>query len=77
VARCRISNRQQEAIWVSALNIDLTKGRSDKEVLDLRRNSGLAREIAARVVEQYAAMLNKLFSRDPRALGAIVRRSKC
>jgi hypothetical protein len=48
--------------WLEAVRRhrrDLTKGRSDKEVLDLRRDPGLAREIAARVVEKYAAMLNR------------------
>jgi hypothetical protein len=38
---------------------DLTKGRSDKEVLELRRDAELAREIATRLVEDYAAMLSK------------------
>ncbi|WP_245471520.1 lytic transglycosylase domain-containing protein [Bradyrhizobium genosp. SA-3] len=38
---------------------DLIKGRSDKEVLDLRRDPELAREIATRLVEEYTAMLNK------------------
>jgi hypothetical protein len=37
---------------------DLTQGRSDKEVLELRRDSELAREIVTRLVEQYAAMLS-------------------
>jgi hypothetical protein len=36
---------------------DLTQGRSDREVLELRRDSELAREIVTRLVEQYAAML--------------------
>src|ERR1700736_246306 len=38
---------------------DLIQGRSDKEVLELRRDAELAREIITRVLEQYAAMLNK------------------
>jgi hypothetical protein len=38
---------------------DLIQGRSDKEVLDLRRDAELAREIATRLVEEYAAMLNR------------------
>ncbi|MGY8663394.1 transglycosylase SLT domain-containing protein [Bradyrhizobium sp. UFLA05-109] len=38
---------------------DLIQGRSDKEVLDLRRDPELAREIATRLVEEYAAILNK------------------
>jgi hypothetical protein len=48
--------------WLEAVRRhrrDLIQGRSDKEVLDLRRDPELAREIAARVVEEYAAMLNK------------------
>ncbi|MCE3257801.1 MAG: hypothetical protein K0Q64_1884 [Nitrobacter vulgaris] len=48
--------------WLEAVRRyrrDLIQGRSDKEVLDLRRDSELAREVAARVVEEYAAMLNK------------------
>ena len=38
---------------------DLIQGRSDKEVLELRRDADLAREIITRVLEQYATMLNK------------------
>ncbi len=38
---------------------DLMQGRSDKEVLELRRDAELAREIATRLVEEYAAMLSK------------------
>jgi hypothetical protein len=48
--------------WLEAVRRhrrDLTRGRGEKEVLDLRRDPELAREIAARVVEEYAAMLNK------------------
>lgn len=48
--------------WLEAIRRhrrDLIQGRSDKEVLDLRRDASLTREIAAREVEQYAAMLRK------------------
>jgi hypothetical protein len=48
--------------WLEAVRRhrrDLIQGRSDKEALDLRRDPELAREITARVVEEYAAMLNK------------------
>lgn len=48
--------------WLEAVRRhrrDLIQGRSDKEVLDLRRDAELAREITARLVEEYAAMLNK------------------
>jgi hypothetical protein len=38
---------------------DLIQGRSDKEVLELRRDAQLAREIVTRLVEEYAAMLSK------------------
>jgi hypothetical protein len=38
---------------------DLIQGRSDKEVLELRRDAELAREIVTRLVEEYAAMLSK------------------
>lgn len=38
---------------------DLIQGRSEKEVLELRRDAELAREIITRVLEQYATMLNK------------------
>ena len=51
-----------DGTWLEAVRRqrrDLIQGRSDKEVLDLRRDPGLAREIAARLVEKYAAMLNK------------------
>lgn len=46
--------------WLEAVRRhrrDLIDGRSDNEVLDLRRDPELAREIAARVVEEHAAML--------------------
>lgn len=48
--------------WLEAVRRhrrDLIQRRSDKELLDLRRDAELAREIAARLVEEYAAMLNK------------------
>ena len=48
--------------WLEAVQRhrrDLIQGRSDKEVLELRRDAGLAREIAMRLVEQYATMLGK------------------
>jgi hypothetical protein len=38
---------------------DLIGGRSDKEILDLRRDFELTREIAVRLVEDYAVILNK------------------
>jgi len=38
---------------------DLVQGRSDKEILELRRDPELAREIVARLVEQNAAILKK------------------
>ena len=50
--------------WLEAVRRhrrDLIQGRSDKEVLDLRRDPELAREIAVRLVEEYAAMLNKRY----------------
>ncbi|MGY3617400.1 hypothetical protein ACVJGD_003596 [Bradyrhizobium sp. USDA 10063] len=48
--------------WLEAVRRhrrDLIQGRSDKEVLELRRDAGLAREITARTIEQNAAMLSK------------------
>ncbi|WP_049769375.1 transglycosylase SLT domain-containing protein [Nitrobacter hamburgensis] len=48
--------------WLEAVRKhrrDLIQGRSDKEVLDLRRDPELAREIAVRLLKEYAAMLNK------------------
>jgi hypothetical protein len=48
--------------WLEAVRRhrrDLIQGRSDKQVLELRRDAELAREIATRLVEQYAAMLSK------------------
>lgn len=38
---------------------DLLQGRSDKEVLELRRDADLSREIATRLVGEYAAVLSK------------------
>lgn len=37
----------------------LVQGRSDKEILELRRDDKLAREVAARLIEQYATILGK------------------
>lgn len=48
--------------WLEAVRRhrrDLIHGRSDKQILDLRRDPEIAREITARMVEEYAAMLNK------------------
>ena len=48
--------------WLEAIRRhrrDLMQGRSDKEVLELRRDAELAREIVTRLVEQYATMLSK------------------
>ncbi|WP_454634279.1 lytic transglycosylase domain-containing protein [Bradyrhizobium cenepequi] len=48
--------------WLEAVRRhrrDLVQGRSDKEVLELRRDAGLAREITARTIAQNAAMLSK------------------
>lgn len=48
--------------WLEAVRRhrrDLIQGRSDKGVLDLRGNAELTRDIAARLVEDYAAMLTK------------------
>jgi hypothetical protein len=48
--------------WLEAIRKhrhDLIKGRSDKEILELRRDAEFAREIATRLVEQYATMLRK------------------
>ena len=48
--------------WLEAVRRhrrDLIQGRSDKEVLELRRDAELTREIATRLVEQYATMLSK------------------
>lgn len=48
--------------WLEAVRRhrrDLIQGRSDKGVLDLRGNAELTRDIAARLVEEHAAMLTK------------------
>jgi hypothetical protein len=48
--------------WLEAVRRhrrDLIQGRSDKEVLELRRDAELAREMVARLVEEYAATLRK------------------
>lgn len=48
--------------WLEAVRRhrrDLIQRRNNKEVLDLRRNPELAREITTRLVEEYAAILNK------------------
>lgn len=51
-----------EDTWFEAIRKhrhDLIQGRSDKEVLELRRDAELAREIITRLLEQNATMLNK------------------
>ena len=48
--------------WLEAVRRhrrDLLAGRSDKDILELRRDAGLSREIATRLVGEYAAMLSK------------------
>ena len=48
--------------WLEAIRKhrrDLIKGRSDKELLELRQDAELTREIIARLLEQYARTLNK------------------
>ena len=48
--------------WLEAVRKhrrDLLLGRSDKDVLELRRDAELSRQIATRQVEQYAAMLSR------------------
>ena len=48
--------------WLEAVRKhrrDLIKGRSDKDLLELRRDAELTREIIARLVEQYAGTLRK------------------
>jgi hypothetical protein len=48
--------------WLEAVRKhrrDLIKGRSDKELLELRRDAKLTREIITRLVEQYARTLHK------------------
>lgn len=51
-----------DATWLEMIRThrrDLVQGRSEKEVLELRRDPELAREIVARFVEQNTAMLRK------------------
>ncbi|WP_245329492.1 lytic transglycosylase domain-containing protein [Bradyrhizobium canariense] len=48
--------------WLEAVRRhrrDLIQGRSDKGILDLRGDAELTRDIAARLVEEHAAMLTK------------------
>jgi hypothetical protein len=48
--------------WLEAVRKhrrDLIQGRSDKEILELRRDAELSREIITRVLEQYVTILNK------------------
>lgn len=48
--------------WLEAVRRhrrDLLAGRSDKDILDMRRDAGLSREIATRLVGEYAAMLSR------------------
>jgi hypothetical protein len=48
--------------WLEAVRKhrrDLTHGRRDKELLELRRDAELSREIITRLIEQYAATLRK------------------
>ncbi|MFL6838901.1 MAG: lytic transglycosylase domain-containing protein [Bradyrhizobium sp.] len=48
--------------WLEAVRRhrrDLIQGRNDKEILELRRDAELARELVTRLVEQYATMLNR------------------
>jgi hypothetical protein len=51
-----------DGTWLEMIRLhrpDLVEGRSEKDILDLRRDPELAREIATRFVEQNAAMLSK------------------
>jgi len=51
-----------DATWLEMMRAhrpDLVKGRGEKEILDLRRDPELAREITARFVERNAAALSK------------------
>jgi hypothetical protein len=48
--------------WLEAVRRhrrDLIQGRSNQEILKLRRDTELTREIVARLIEQYAAILSK------------------
>jgi hypothetical protein len=44
---------------ISAHRPDLAKGRSQAEILELRRDAKIAREITARFTERNAAVLSK------------------
>ena len=51
-----------DATWLEMIRMhrpDLARGRSERDVLELRRHPELAREIATRWVERNAAMLSK------------------
>src|SRR5947209_605203 len=51
-----------DATWLEMIRThrpDLARGRSERDVLDLRRHPELSREIATRWVERNAAMLSK------------------
>lgn len=51
-----------DATWLEMIRLhrpDLARGRSEKDVLELRRQPELAREIATRWVERNAAMLSR------------------
>jgi hypothetical protein len=51
-----------DATWLEMIRLhrpDLARGRSEKQVLELRRETALAREIATRWVERNAAMLSR------------------
>ena len=51
-----------DGTWLEMIRVhrpDLIEGRSEKDILDLRRDPELAREIATRFVEQNAMMLSK------------------
>ena len=60
-----------EETWLEMIGTyrpDLVQGRSDKEILELRRDPELAREIVARLVEQNAAILRSEPFRSRRVL---------
>ena len=51
-----------DGTWLEMIRVhrpDLVEGRSEKDILELRRDPELAREITTRFVEQNAAMLSK------------------
>ena len=57
--------------WLEAVRRhrrDLIQGRSNQEILKLRRDTELTREIVARLIEQYAAILSKRACLSRRAL---------